>query len=1328
METKVTRNCMEDLAQKLGFNRIKCAGARGLAGGSCLMWNNSIDMVVNYFAEGFFEATVWDNHTQLNWKLYAVYGTPYIGAKETFWESLETEISLCHMPWVLIGDLNCISNQEEKSGGRRVTANDTKWLSNFMEASGGVDLQFIGNKYTWQNNRFSGGLIRERLDRAIVSSDWLMEYASAGVRNMPISISDHAPIILDTHLFASRGFIPFRFFEAWSWEESCKQEVALAWSSSGNDTVSFIRNIDKSRRAIQVWKKNHTSLNEGEIKHLECRLQWIQNQPISDLLKEEEARIHALISDSWLKLESMWRQKSRETWLSLGDKNTRFFHAATVIRKRRNSIWSIKDKGGRVWKDKKHIAEIINQHFQELFSSSNPLINGDFDDLFNTRIDSQSNECFAASPSEAEIREAVFSLHPLKVPGPDGFSGVFYRRYWDLVGPSLCITVKEFFSTGYMHPKLNTTFICLIPKVEFPLSVDQFRPISLCNFSYKVIAKILSNRLRPLMNSLVSPFQSAFIPGRWIAESSILTQELVHKIRQKRGVGGLMALKLDMHKAYDKMEWSFLDKVLCANGFNDRCRKLLMACVTSVSYSVLLNGSPLKKISPQRGLRQGDPISPFLFLLCQEVLSKIICKAEERGAIHGIKIAHSAPPVSHLMFADDTILFARANEKEAKKLMECISLYENWSGQSCSKPKSSVLFSRNLSSQRKEQILGNLNIDQVRGDERHLGNPFVFKRRKKEDYFRLKESLMKKLEGWKMKLLSYAGRLTLIKSVTSAIPIYAMSTSRIPLSSCRELDALMRKFWWLGKVDKNRYLALKAWDQICQPKISGGLGIRRCEDMNKALVAKLAWNLASHEDRPWVNCLLKKYCNHESFWSVKKKSNDSFQWICILDSRDTILKGTITVAASGRSISFWHQPWIPWMEYHEFASLMNSLRGRGYTIKTLEDVSIENKWNEELIEQVFGHELGTRISNIPRIPSPFSDQVFWKSNQVGIFSVKEAYRVDNASRFGIGKNLWKWIWGNGVHPRVSVMLWRVLNEAIPTKNRLPFLNDKFCNLCDTEVESAFHLFWQCSFSRAIWFGGIFSIRTECFSDDNLINLFEKVLDLQGAAHRFELLNYVGCVFTEIWHQRNALCIRNAAANTTVALHKIGTRFFELQNISNNLGRTELSMTISVPLNTAARSFSTDYRYSSNVAFSDASWTRENAGIAAVCLDIHNGRWSIQSQKIKALSALEAEFQAISLALSRAAELGWQEVHLLSDSSIAIKALSSSGGCPDWKFANVFYSIINLSRKFLNCHFFYINRSLNVVADGAAKNARIASESAFLYQGEGNPPVIPIYFP
>ena len=195
----------------------------------------------------------------------------------------------------------------------------------------------------------------------------------------------------------------------------------------------------------------------------------------------------------------------------------------------------------------------------------------------------------------------------------------------------------------------NNTTIVMIPKVENPDKVAQFRPISLCNVVYKVISKVLSSRLKIILPDIISHHQSAFVPGRLITYNILLAYECIHTMKNKKGKRGLCAVKLDMHKAYDRVEWCFLEKIMIKLGFDQRWVKLVMACVKSVKYRIRFNSVETEMITPTRGLRQGDPLSPYLFLMVAEGLSCMIQGAEERGELEGVRICREAPVVSHLL-------------------------------------------------------------------------------------------------------------------------------------------------------------------------------------------------------------------------------------------------------------------------------------------------------------------------------------------------------------------------------------------------------------------------------------------------------------------------------------------------------------------------------------------------------------------------------------------------------------------------------------------------------------------------------------------------------
>ena len=205
---------------------------------------------------------------------------------------------------------------------------------------------------------------------------------------------------------------------------------------------------------------------------------------------------------------------------------------------------------------------------------------------------------------------------------------------------------------------IHDTFIVLIPKVADPEELGQFRPISLCNVLYKIASKVVANRLKQILPEVISEEQSAFVPGRLITDNIISACECLHFMKRKKPHGSrCCALKLDMRKAYDRVEWDYLRAIMLRLGFHQCWVETVMCMVTSVSFSVLFNGDRLDSFKPSRGIRQGDPISPYLFLLAAEGLSCLLKARNQSSVLNGIKVAPSAPVVSHLLFADDSLLF-----------------------------------------------------------------------------------------------------------------------------------------------------------------------------------------------------------------------------------------------------------------------------------------------------------------------------------------------------------------------------------------------------------------------------------------------------------------------------------------------------------------------------------------------------------------------------------------------------------------------------------------------------------------------------------------------
>jgi hypothetical protein len=593
----------------------------------------------------------------------------------------------------------------------------------------------------------------------------------------------------------------------------------------------------------------------------------VQQLPPSPSSFSTESNLKICLDELLIQEETLWKSKSRELWLTCSDLNTKFFHSSTIIRRRANSVNFLKTSARGWISDRADIGDQFVHHFTNLFSSTSPSFEEELLALFPPVISDEENHVLCSIPTETEVFQVLSSLGSSKAPGPDGFTALFYKKYWHVVRSEVLNCVWDFFLNKNMSNELNHTFITLVPKQSGAHAVHQFRPISLCNITYKIITKILANRLKDVLSKIISPLQSAFVPKRSIQDNSIIAHELLHTFNLKRGKGGFMFLKIDMEKAFDKMEWSLILVIMQKLGFHANWILWIKACISSSSFSILLNGSPYGLFSPERGLRQGDPLSPFLFILGSEVLSRLLLREERIGNLKGMKIARNSPAINHLLFADDLLIFGKASLLEASSIKSCLDKYCSWSGQSVNANKSSIRFSKNTNHTTSSNILHILPFNPNPTSSIYLGLPILIAGSKGAAFQSIIDSIQLKMEGWRAKSLSQAGRLVLIKAVAAAVPSYAMSTFLLPKGFCRKLDKVFKNFWWGFPPQKARNLSLKSWHSLCSPKALGGLGLRKMEEVNLGLITKLAWKLLSLSDSTWVAQLQGKYLLSSSFLS-----------------------------------------------------------------------------------------------------------------------------------------------------------------------------------------------------------------------------------------------------------------------------------------------------------------------------------------------------------------------------------------------------------------------------------------------------------------------------
>ncbi|XP_074315836.1 uncharacterized protein LOC141652088 [Silene latifolia] len=656
------------------------------------------------------------------------------------------------IPWVCLGDFNVSLAAEERSGCL-LRLREIQDFRDYLTACQLVDHPYTGGVFTWHNKQPTNSKWA-KLDKALVNYEWFHYLPSSTVAFLPVGISDHAPLLMDIDP-SSRPPPKLRLLK------------------------SELRHIHRSEFAGLAHK---VAAAKHELSTCQLAMQAF---PLSSHLMAKEKE--CVQTYGTLKLAEMrgLAQRAKVKHLQLSDNNTKYFYAHITARRMVNTIGTIEDVNGTVCKGQKQ---------------SNILSNSDF---LEDRV------------TDLEIETALFSIDENKSPGVDGYSSGFFKKTWPITGPAFRGAVMEFFRTCHMPRGSNSTLLALIPKTESPKSVTYFRPISCCTVFYKTVTKILANRMRKVLGGVVGLEQAAFIEGRDLFDNSMLAHEMANKYRRSL-LTPRCILKIDIKKAFDSVNWEFLAAYLRMFGFPPLFTKWVLACVTSSFFTLNINGSSEGFFPVQRGLRQGDPLSPYLFTLCMEVLSRLLrLLPSASGFSYHPKCVKLN--LIHLIFADDLLVFTRGE----------------------------------LPSIQAAHILSATGYVEGSFPVKYLGIPLLTSRLSQHMFLPLLDKIRSKITSWANNFLSYSGKLQLINSVIFGLHNFWGASIILPKGIVKAVNKLCKDFLW-GIKEGDRRLVFKSWDSFCLPRKEGGVNIKEVLSWNKSQM--LAWikKLLLHSDSIWV--------------------------------------------------------------------------------------------------------------------------------------------------------------------------------------------------------------------------------------------------------------------------------------------------------------------------------------------------------------------------------------------------------------------------------------------------------------------------------------------
>ncbi|XP_057740500.1 uncharacterized protein LOC130957670 [Arachis stenosperma] len=420
--------------------------------------------------------TVEVQFDNLIWRCSGIYGSPQFNKRVLLWDYLVAQSMIFQRPWIVLGDFNEVKFSHE-SKGCQFSHQRADMFATLLGDTALFDLKTIGRRFSWLQ-------------------------------------SDHCPILVRCKSRPQpKGNRPFRFVATCATHPGYRDIVNQSWWSSNRGIHGKLSEVQKNSLEFNSKLFGNIFVKkcelEQQINYLQKHLEVVD----SIYLRQKEQHLLDDYNNSLVQEELLWFQKSREQWVRFGDRNTRFFHIQTLVRRKHNKIHSLFLKDG-VWKtDPEVLSQEAESFYKSLFCHLDDVDLGCLDDVPLPSLNEEACNNLTAPVTMEEVRTTVFHINSFKVLGPDGFQAFFFKEYWEIIGLDVWKMVKQAFFGVTLDPRMLETLLVLIPKVESPVSMKDFRPISLYNVVYKIITKVLVNRLRSHIAEIVGPLQGGFIPG-----------------------------------------------------------------------------------------------------------------------------------------------------------------------------------------------------------------------------------------------------------------------------------------------------------------------------------------------------------------------------------------------------------------------------------------------------------------------------------------------------------------------------------------------------------------------------------------------------------------------------------------------------------------------------------------------------------------------------------------------------------------------------------------------------------------------------------------------